>query len=48
MMGVVNIEEAEPGQQMRRTVKLDPRMMITFNRYTFKSLLVIIPIFVRI
>lgn len=32
MMGVVNIEEAEPGQQMRRTVKLDPRMMITFNR----------------
>ena len=32
MMGVVHIEEAEPGQQVRQTVKLDPRLMITFNR----------------
>lgn len=32
MMGVVHIEDSEPGQQVRRSLPLDPRMMMTFNR----------------
>jgi len=32
MMGVVSIDDAEPGQQVRRALALDPRMMMTFNR----------------
>lgn len=32
MMGVVHIEDTEPGQQVSRTIKLDPKMMMTFNR----------------
>ncbi|WP_178087223.1 cellulose biosynthesis cyclic di-GMP-binding regulatory protein BcsB [Pseudomonas sp. C27(2019)] len=32
MMGVIHIEAADTGQQVRKTIKLDPRMMITFNR----------------
>lgn len=32
MVGVVSINEAEPGQQLRKSLPLDPRLMITFNR----------------
>lgn len=32
MMGVVHIDDAEPGQQVHRTLSLDPRMLMTYNR----------------
>lgn len=32
LMGVVPITETQPGQQVSRSVALDPRMMMTFNR----------------
>ena len=32
MMGVIQIEDAQSGQQVSKTLALDPRMMMTFNR----------------
>lgn len=32
MMGVVDIEDSDLGQQVRRSLPLDPRMIMTFNR----------------
>ncbi len=32
MMGVIQVEDAQSGQQVSKTLPLDPRMMMTFNR----------------